>query len=402
MNQEVRHSLLSRSKKQQIRKVTMLRDRATILSVMMIIGFASSLHAVAQTAKVMSVVPTGMLTEAQEPQAAVSAAGTIFVTYGVKNAIYCSVSTDGGHKFAVPVKAVEAGVLSLGMRRGPRIAVAGKTVVISAVYAKQGGGRDGDLLSWRSQDSGKSWQGPSKVNDIAGASREGLHAMASSTAGALACVWLDLRSKGTKIYAAFSQNGGETWSTNRLVYRSPDGTVCECCHPSVAYDGQGRLTVMWRNWLGGSRDMYLTHSEDGGKTFSAAQKLGTGTWPLKGCPMDGGSVAIDAKGETTTFWRREGSMFTCSPGSSERRIGEGEQGWAAAAANGVYLIWLERRGGNLMAEAPGQSAFTLASSANDPVVASASNGKGTIIVVWKTDNEGEAGIKAAILSGDPR
>ncbi len=45
--------------------------------------------------------------------------------------------------------------------------------------------------------------------------------------------WLDLREKGTVLYASKSMDHGETWSKNILVYRSPDGSICECCHPSI-------------------------------------------------------------------------------------------------------------------------------------------------------------------------
>jgi hypothetical protein len=270
--------------------------------------------------------------------------------------------------------------------------------VITAVYGRQGGGRDGDLLAWRSKDEGKSWQGPITVNDVPGAAREGLHAMAASTTGALASVWLDLRGKGTQILASISRDGGATWEANQVVYRSPDGTVCECCHPSTAYDGTGRLYVMWRNWLGGARDMYLSQSDDG-KTFGAAQKLGEGTWPLNACPMDGGGIAVAANGSVTTFWRRNQSLFACAPGETERLIGKGEQGWAAYSANVAYFVWLERRGGMLWAQVAGQPSQILAPVAEDPVVASAPFGKGPVIAVWQEGAGDNTTIRSAALSG---
>ncbi len=51
--------------------------------------------------------------------------------------------------------------------------------------------------------------------------------MTSGDDGALWCVWLDLREKGTVLYASKSMDHGETWSKNILVYRSPDGSICE-------------------------------------------------------------------------------------------------------------------------------------------------------------------------------
>ena len=50
---------------------------------------------------------------------------------------------------------------------------------------------------------------------------------------------------------------------------------------------------MFRNNVNGSRDEYLVESRDGGRSFAAARKLGSGTWPLNGCPMDGGGLAIE-------------------------------------------------------------------------------------------------------------
>ena len=336
--------------------------------------------------------------ETHEPQAAVSETGKIFVVYGQGNVLYCAVSSNGGKSYALPVQVGSAGKLALGMRRGPRIAVAGDSVVVSAVYGVQGGGSDGDLLAWRSTNDGRSWQGPVKVNDVPGAAREGLHAMtAASATGELACAWLDLRSKGTKIYASVSRDGGKSWSANRLVYQSPDGTVCECCHPSLAYDKKGSLIVMWRNALGGARDMYVSRSHDGGKSFTAAQKMGTGTWMLNACPMDGGGLAVAADNSLATFWRRNRQMFLCTAGETEKLIGEGEQGWIAAGQPGIFLTWLERRGGALHIKSPQGKAETLAPEANDPVIAAPLSGKGSVVVVWKSNASTSPGIYSRVL-----
>ena len=353
--------------------------------------------------KTLTVTAPGTLTDAREPQATVDEAGRVYVTFGAGNAVYCATSRDRGKTYAAPVKVAEAGELMLGMRRGPRIAARGKTLAVSAIYGQQGKGRDGDILAWRSTDGGKTWRGPATVNDVPGAAREGLHGMAAAQDGKLACVWLDLRGgKGTRIFAAVSHDDGATWGRNQLVYRSPDGTVCECCHPSVAYDAKGRLFVMWRNALGGARDMYLTTSSDGGKTFAPAQKLGDGTWTLQACPMDGGAIAVSPDGKTVdTFWRRAGEMYACAgaPGEPERPVGRGEQGWTAFGPGGPYRVWLARRPGALRVQTPGaRDPITLAHDADDPVVAAAPNGRGPVVVVWKGDPRSGASIQSAVLS----
>ena len=159
---------------------------------------------------------------------------------------------------------------------------------------------------------------------------------------------------------------------------------------------------MWRNWLGGARDMYLTRSEDGGKTFAPAQKLGTGTWPLNACPMDGGAVTAGADGAVTTFWQRGGKMYVCAPGSEEREVGSGVQGWVANDDAGACLVWLERRGGALMARLPAQPAAMLDAAADNPVVATALGGRGSTVAVWKTMKAGESSILSAIISQKTR
>jgi len=155
----------------------------------------------------------------------------------------------------------------------------------------------------------------------------------------LFAAWLDKRgAKGTKLYSARSTDGGVTWSRNVAVYQSPDGSICECCHPSVAIDAAGELVVMWRNSLGGSRDMYLATSHDGA-AFSTPRKLGTGTWRLNACPMDGGGLAVSSA-KTLTAWRRDADVFIAEPGQPERQVGTGKDVAVALSGKRTYVAWV--------------------------------------------------------------
>src|SRR5262249_52357139 len=150
-------------------------------------------------------------------------------------------------------------------------------------------------------------------------------------------------------------DGGKTWSANQLIYASPSGTVCECCHPSAAYDGDGTLHIMWRNVLDGARDMYLCSSSDGGKSFSEARKLGSGTWHRDGCPMEGGAIAAGGADKLDTVWRRDKQVFRAKLDSAEELLGPGEQPWAVATPRGSSIVWLSKRQGDLWLLAPGAS-----------------------------------------------
>jgi len=328
-----------------------------------------------------------------QPQLHIDSKQRVHLTYAVGDAVFYSQSRDGAKSFTAPVQLPPAHDISLGMRRGPRIAATGNAICITVIGGRQGKGKDGDLLAFRSVDAGKSWLGPVLVNDASDAAREGLHAMAAGPKGELCSVWLDLRERGTQVMSATSKDGGETWSNNVVVYRSPAGNVCECCHPSVVYDAHGKVHVLWRNWLGGARDMYSASSNDGGKSFAEAQKLGSESWMLKACPMDGGAIAVGPKDAIATVWRRKKQVFlTADSTGQEALLGEGEQPWVAMTTNGPAAVWLAKRGGSLFYKAPEQAPADLADHAADPVIAASPDGN-LVVAAW----EQQAGAKTQIV-----
>jgi hypothetical protein len=304
----------------------------------------------------------------REPQMAADGS-TVVMAFGAAKAIYVSISKDAGAHFSPPLKVADATVVPLTRHRGPRVVFSGRTIVITAVAGKteatgehaHGLPTDGDLVAWRSMDGGKIWSHGVVVNDVPGGPTEGLHSLASDTKGNLFAAWLDKRSgHGTELYGARSSDGGLTWSKNVMIFHSPEDTICECCHPSVAMDARGEVLVMYRNWLKGSRDMYLTRSSDG-IHFSKPEKLGNGTWPLNACPMDGGGLAV-SNDKIVTAWRRDESVFLAEPGHPETQLGMGKDVALAAAGNQTYVAWtsgtaIEVWGGGKVTELAKDGAF---------------------------------------------
>lgn len=325
------------------------------------------------------IAPGAPRVEFKQPQLAL-APGLVALTFGAGDAIDFALSRDGGRTFSKPVQVAEDGKLSLGRHRGPRIAITPGAIVVSAVVGRKGGGADGDLVAWRSTDGGKTWSGGVRINDFPASAREGLHAMAAGGPGLLFAAWLDSRYQGNRIYGALSRDGGRTWSANRLVYASPDGHTCECCHPSLAIDGAGRIYVMWRNWLNGARDMYLSRSSDGGETFSPIEKLGRGTWPLDGCPMDGGGLALNDRGELVTVWRRDAGVFLARPGKPELKLGAGKDPAVALGPDGVYAAWFTPNG--LEAKLPDRPQPLLL--AQDGAYVQLACSGGPVLAVWES------------------
>jgi hypothetical protein len=269
----------------------------------------------------------------QQPQLAATG-DTVGVAFGAGKSVYVAISRDGGQSFSAPFSLPGPELLALGRHRGPRIAMIESAVAVSAITSGAG-----DLMAWHSKDGGRTWSAGVRINDVEGSAREGLHAMTAGGGGQFYAVWLDLRGEGTRLYGASSSDGGATWSKNVLVYESAGGTICECCHPSVAIDSGGEIHAMWRNALGGNRDMYLARSRDGGLTWSGAQKLGNRTWTLNACPMDGGGLALDPEGRAVTVWRREKAIYETRPGTPERQIGEGKDPAVVVTGRGVFVAW---------------------------------------------------------------
>jgi BNR repeat-like domain len=335
---------------------------------------------------------------ARQPQVAVAPSGRIHVTFGVGNAIYCATSTDAAKSFDPPVKVAEHGVLALGKRRGPRIAATNGSLVVAAVCGQRGGGKDGDLLAWRSADGGKTWAEPVTVNRVTGSAREGLHDLTAGPDRQLFCVWLDLRNGKSQVFGSLSTDGGATWGEDRRVYDSPTGAVCPCCQPSACFDASGRIHVLFRNNINDDRDMFVTTTGDRGNSWTT-QKLGKGTWHLKACPMDGGGLAADVDGNVHTIWRRNQTIFRCADGRPEVSLGPGEQGRAALGRNGVYLTWVSQRPGTLLVLPPNaEKPLRLAEQAADPAIATRPDSQGPVVVVWEEAGAAGGPIRARVIA----
>ena len=324
----------------------------------------------------------------REPQLAVSKQFVV-LAFGSGKGIFVATSADLGRTFGKPVLVASAHVLPLSRHRGPRIAFSQGAIVVTAVAGHtEGTGphahglpSDGDLLSWRSRDGGKTWSPGVRINDVPAAAREGLHTLAADEKGNLFAAWLDLRKlegkpEGTRLYGSYSKDSGATWSANVLLYESPDGTICQCCHPSASYGPDGTLGVMWRNWLGGSRDFYMIRSTQTGP-FSKPEKLGMGTWKINACPMDGGGLGHDGQ-RVLSAWRRDGEVFISEPGKSEVRIGEGKDVALSAGSGGTHVLWV--KGTQLVHWSSGKTQV-LAEQASFPALAAVRDGA---IAAWES------------------
>jgi hypothetical protein len=270
-------------------------------------------------------------------------------------------STDGGATFTPAVKVAALPKLMLGNRRGPRIAAHGNRLTVTLV--------SDELVAFSSTDGGQTWSQPVTINSVTTCAREGLHDLAVAPDGRLFVTWLDLRNGKMELWGAWSQDGGRAWGANEQVYKSPDKSICECCHPSALFDADGTLAVMWRNSIEGSRDMWMTTRAKSAQHFSSPRKLGESTWKLNACPMDGGRLLVLDDGKFGAVWQRNGQVFFTPDQGAEVTLGAGKQP-VVISNEGKQPLVVWQQGTDLVstAVATGASPMKRASDARFPSV----------------------------------
>src|SRR5690242_17783809 len=94
----------------------------------------------------IQLIPSGPSQQYAQPQLAANG-DMVGVTFGSGNNVYFAGSRDRGKTFSGPVKVVESATkISLGMHRGPRIAMTANAIVVSATVQDQEG-RNGNLMA---------------------------------------------------------------------------------------------------------------------------------------------------------------------------------------------------------------------------------------------------------------
>jgi hypothetical protein len=312
----------------------------------------------------------------QQPQIAGSGqnAGIVF---GAGDTIYYSASRDNGQSFNPPTVVASIPKLSLGNHRGPRIAFAAGVIVVTAgVSSPAAQYGPNTLYAWRSKDGGATWSSGIGISNSEAAGM-GFHALASDGQQRLWSVWLGPQNGRVMLFGAHTEDSGASWSKPRIIYESTGGSVCECCHPSVAIGEDGGIFVMFRNSMQGARDLYLAVSQDTGQTFHAT-KLGQGTWPINACPMDGGGLSL-LGGDAITAWRRNSEIFIARPGGKrEESLGTGRNPAVALRKTGYYAVWTSSEG--VVARVPGRAApYVLAKTGAFPSIAPA----GPLVAAWE-------------------
>ena len=210
----------------------------------------------------------------------------------------------------------QVGVATAWRGDPPSVAVSGSSVYVLWTARVESQDKKGtDLYLSVSQDDGKSFAAPVKVNDDKLPAAHGMHSLAVAKDGRIYVAWLDERNvpapkpsadvsahhmeSNSELFISDSIDGGRTFSLNRKV---ADNT-CPCCKTALVVAADGTVYVGWRQVLPGDfRHIAVASSTDGAAHFSAPVIVSDDKWVLHGCPVSGPSLSLDANSNLRVVW----------------------------------------------------------------------------------------------------
>ncbi len=244
--------------------------------------------------------------------------------------IYAAASTDGGRTFAAPTRVNQvAGEANLTGEQPPRVALVPRpgshpTIVVVWTAKATAGTR---LMSARSDDAAKSFAPPIPVPGSEAAGNRGWQSIAIGRDGEVVVVWLDHRELAKDGNGAASMQHAEHQhlasgqkpadgvaraQLSKLMFarlgrsdssRQLTGGVCYCCKTAIATDAAGGIYTAWRHvYEGNVRDVAVTKSSDGGRTFASPIRVSNDNWVLDGCPENGPALAVDDLKRIHVVW----------------------------------------------------------------------------------------------------
>jgi hypothetical protein len=167
----------------------------------------------------------------------------------------------------------------------------------------------GELRLSRSSDGGRTFAPSILINDDGQVIQHTFDAIDLAPDGALHVAWIDGREgkKEPGTFVAKSADRGRTVTKNLKI----DDNTCVCCRTSVATSADGIVYVAWRKIFEGNvRETVVSHSTDGGATFSPAAIVGNDRWVYPACPHRPASLGVDGQGRLYVVWYTEGADET--------------------------------------------------------------------------------------------
>lgn len=163
-----------------------------------------------------------------------------------------------------------------------------------------------DLRLSRSLDGGKTFDGHLRVNEDRTISHsfDGLAVAADGTA---LVSWLDGRAGGANAGTYLARVSDRGSRVDGVAQIGTD--TCVCCRVDLAAGPADGVALIWRKVFPGDvRDMVLSTSRDGGRSFGAPVLVHADGWRINACPHRGGAVGVDGRGRVYASWYTEGKQ----------------------------------------------------------------------------------------------
>ena len=235
-----------------------------------------------------------------------------------KGDVYVATSRNGGRQWDAPVRVnAIAGEARVSGEIPPRVALRPIVNAVPEIAVAWNARDNGSAIrTARSKDGGRTFSAPITLQAPGAAGDRGWQGSAVDDTGTVHTIWLDHRGmaankagdhsahKGDHDGVAMAQKSALYYSGARAgTERELFTGVCYCCKTAMVAAPGGVLYAAWRHVFEGNlRDIALTSSRDGGKTFAPMTRVHQDGWAINGCPDDGPAMAVDAAGTLHMVW----------------------------------------------------------------------------------------------------
>jgi len=200
----------------------------------------------------------------------------------------------------------------------------------------------------RSTDGGTTWDAIRRLTWTSGGSYEA--AIAVDSGQAVHIVWYEYTPGNNEIGYKRSTDGGTTWAAVQYLTSTLGGSFS----PSIAVDTTGAVHVVWYDDTVGNDEIYYRGSPDGGKTWTAVQRLSWTSGGSEGTAIDSGDAlhvvfSDDTPGNYELYHKRSPDggatwvakkRLTWNSGSSYSPV------LALDSTSNVHVIWFDHTPGN--------------------------------------------------------
>ena len=266
-----------------------------------------------------------------------------------------------GNSFSSIYSILPNGLSPAGGWQGPEIASISDTIYIVFVSTSV---VNNAIYLIRSFDGGINFSDTICVSDNSNINRYNLPNVTINNMGhpIVSYMEYELNWQDPKQIVKVSNDYGTTFGLPVNGSSISPGEPCDCCRSDIVVNNND-VYLLYRNNDNNIRDSYISHSTDGGQTFTSFIDIDFVSWNFPNCPSSTPRAIIS--GDSLVVARRSGAinnvneMYLTAVNSSDLQfvynnkidpIGFGLQDYPELAGNEdtIGIVWQDNRNGNLL------------------------------------------------------